>query len=123
MKLARNRKPLGHFIEMYQVSRSGNGLFVAAAFEINPDNEIFCSEIPVCKCIHCLCTSVAKPSMSVHILRWCNVFGFCCWSLVGFHGFLEIEFSWWIILFVVDYFFLLKTFFPDFFGFKGEKLK
>lgn len=41
MKLARNRKPLGHFIEMYQVSRSGNGLFMAAAFEINPDNEIF----------------------------------------------------------------------------------
>lgn len=51
--LARNRKPFWHFIEMYQISRNGDGLFMAVAFEITltVKLDVFHSEIPVCKCI------------------------------------------------------------------------
>lgn len=54
-QLARNRKPFGHFIEMYHISRNGNGLFMAVAFEITPTVklDVFHSEIPVCKYIPC----------------------------------------------------------------------
>lgn len=78
--------------------------------------------------MHCLCTCVAAPSIpsiSLLILRGCDVFGVFCWSLVGLHVFLEIifEFSWWIIVCCWYVFYSLRFVFPDFLDFKGEKLK
>lgn len=41
-EVGKEQKPFGHFIEMYQVSRDGDGLFKAVAFEMNTDSEIRC---------------------------------------------------------------------------------